>query len=199
MTRYPLFYKTLMIGFLTILLLVPLSMIESKINERSALQSNVEDDIARSASGPQTLSGPYLVFSYKLRLHDTEKSETSTFKTVLSPRTLKIDGKADVETRNRGIYKARLYNLNSKISGDFNIPLGIGKPVEDIIPQEAYLVMSVSDSRGIRNNPSLVTNNAKYEFEAGSIERVAGRGIHVNLGKLAARPDAGQPHAAGCL
>ncbi len=61
MLRNPLFLKVFIISLLTLLLLIPLSMIQSKISERQYLQQQVQQDIARSASGPQTLSGPYLV------------------------------------------------------------------------------------------------------------------------------------------
>ena len=61
MLRNPLFTKILMIGLLALLLLIPLGMIQSKITERQSLQYQVQQDIARSASGPQTITGPYLV------------------------------------------------------------------------------------------------------------------------------------------
>ena len=75
MNRYPLLSKTLMIGLLALLLLIPLSMIQSKISERKMLQGQVQEDIARSASGPQTISGPYLVITYKLREYKTNKDD----------------------------------------------------------------------------------------------------------------------------
>lgn len=175
--RSPLLSKILMIGLLALLLLIPLSMIESKISERQMLQNQVQQDIARSASGPQTLTGPYLVISYKLR----GLAGSSTYETVLTPHSLKIDGNADVETRNRGIYQARLFNLRSTITGDFAVPQGYGinKPVDDIIPQAAYFVMAVSDARGIRNAPQLTLNGISYEFEPGSVKPISGNGIRV--------------------
>jgi hypothetical protein len=38
---------------------------------------------------------------------------------------------------------------------------GIDKPIDDIIPQSSYIVVNVSDSRGIRNAPSLTLNGAQ--------------------------------------
>ncbi len=196
MKRFPLFSKTLMIGLLTLLLLIPLGMIESKISERKYLQTQVQQDIARSASGAQTLAGPYLVIHYKVRERTTrlddkgqEKifvSEAGPYETVIAPHKLDIDGSAEVETRHRGIYQARLYNLRSRVAGSFDVPLGygIGKPLDDIIPQATYLVVNVSDSRGIRNAPSLTLNNQKLEFAPGSIKPLAGNGMHVPLETL---------------
>lgn len=198
MNRYPLLSKTLMIGLLALLLLIPLSMIQSKISERKMLQGQVQEDIARSASGPQTMSGPYLVITYKLREYKTNKddkgnentilTESGPYETVVTPHSLKIDGNADVETRSRGIYQARLFNLHSTLNGDFVVPQGYGinKPIQDIIPVAAYFVMRVSDSRGIRNAPALTLNDAKFEFSPGSVAPLQGNGIHVPLQALEA-------------
>lgn len=203
MNRFPLLAKTLMIALLALLLLIPLSMIEAKIRERNNLQNNVQQDIARSASGPQTLSGPFLVVSYKVRERHTYKDdkgverintvEAGPYEAVFSPHTLNIEGNADVETRKRGIYQARLFNLRSTITGDFTIPRGYGtsKPLEDIVPMASHFVMNLSDSRGIRNAPKLTLNNVKHEFAPGSVKPVGGNGMHVTLPAL----DPSQTHA----
>ena len=207
MNRYPLLSKTLMIGLLALILLIPLGMIESKISERKTLQQSVQEDIARSAARPQTLSGPYLVIRYKLREQKVEKDEKGRvktsiveslpFETVIAPHMLKITGNADVESRSRGIYKAQLYNLHSNISGSFTLPraYGLSDKIENIIPEAAYFVIRVSDSRGIRNAPLLALNDITYEFSpgvaaAGGIAPVAGNGMHVSL----STPDVTQPH-----
>lgn len=202
MNRYPLLSKTLMIGLLALILLIPLGMIESKIFERKTLQQSVQEDIARSASRPQTLSGPYLVIRYKLREQKVEKDEKGhvkasiveslPFETVIAPRILIITGNADVESRSRGIYKAQLYNLHSKISGNLTLPraYGLNARIENIIPEAAYFVMRVSDSRGIRNAPLLTLNGTTHEFSPGAVAPMEGNGMHVPLPV----PDVNQPH-----
>ena len=202
MFRYRLPAKTLMIGLMAVLLLIPLNMIESKIRERQGLQQSVQQDIARSAAGPQTIDGPFLVIRYRLRMQRTTKDEDGNVKVittesvaqekVISPHSLKIDGNAGVETRNRGIYQARLFNLQSTIRGDFIVPAdyGINKPPKDIIPEAAYFVVSVSDSRGIVNVPTVSLNGANLEFAPGSVGPIPGNGIHARM----APPEPGQAH-----
>lgn len=194
MLHNPLFSKTIMVCLLALILLIPLGMIQSKISERQYLQQQVQHDIARSASGPQTISGPFLVVRYKLLERRTVKDSSGSERTitessiqdaVVMPRTLKISGDADVESRSRGIYQARLFNLHSKISGAFVVPKGYGinKSLGDIAPIAAFFVMKVSDSRGLRNVPILTLNGSKYEFSPGS-EGLPGNGIHVPLPAL---------------
>lgn len=195
MLRNPLFTKILMIGLLALLLLIPLGMIQSKITERQSLQYQVQQDIARSASGPQTITGPYLVIRYKLIERKTVKDNVGNEKVVTSssmhdrvvmPRSLKIDGDADVETRSRGIYQARLFNLRSNVTGEFVVPQGYGinRAQGDIIPVASYFVMNVSDSRGIRNAPVLTLNGTRFEFSPGCIGPISGNGMHVPLQAL---------------
>ena len=195
MLRNPLFSKILMVCFLAVLLLIPLGMIQSKISERQMLQTQVQQDIARSASGPQTITGPYLLIRYKLRertlTKDSNGVEQTTInwfdqETMIAPRTLKIDGNAEVETRSRGIYQARLFNLRSTLAGDFVVPIGYGinKPLADIEPVSANLVLRVSDSRGIRNAPLLNLNGSSFDFAPGSVGAAAGNGIHAPLKML---------------
>ena len=197
MLRNPLFSKIFMTCLLTVVLLIPLGMIQSKISERQSLQNLVQQDIARSASGPQTLTGPYLVIRYKLTERETVKDNAGNEKVVtrssihdkvIMPGNLKIDGNADVETRNRGIYQARLFNLHSQLTGDFSVPLGYGlnKSLGDITPIATFFVVNVSDSRGIRNVPVLTLNGKKYDFSPGRIGPIEGNGIHVPLQALEA-------------
>jgi inner membrane protein len=194
MLRNPLFSKILMVCLLALFLLIPLGMIQSKIGERKMLQYQVQQDIARSASGPQTIGGPYLVLRYKLRERITTKDgngverttigDSAIQETLIAPRNLKIVGDADVETRSRGIYQARLFNLHGNLTGDFVVPVGYGlnKPLSDIVPISADFVLKVSDSRGIRNAPVLTLNGNRFDFAPGSVG--AGNGMHVSLQKL---------------
>lgn len=196
MLKNPLTSKIIMLAILAILLLIPLGMIQSKISERQTLQRQVQQDIARNSSGPQTLNGPSLVIKYKLRERYTTKDKDGNERTTLSesvlkelivpPNRLKIEGDADVETRSRGIYKANLFNLHAKLSGDVLVPKGYGinRAIADIIPVSAYIVMNVSDARGIHNVPTLTLNDKQLEFSPGTISPLAGNGMHVKLGTL---------------
>lgn len=196
MHRYPLLSKTFMIGLLALLLLIPLGMIESKISERKVLQQTVQQDIAQKSARPQTLYGPYLVVRYQIREKKVEKDEHGQEKTlyvasepketVIEPHALKIGGGAEVESRKRGIYQAQLYNLHANISGSFTVPsvYGLTQNAQDVIPLNAYFVMCISDSRGIRNAPVLTLNGATHEFGAGGVPPLAGNGMHVFLPAL---------------
>lgn len=62
--KRPLLFKTLAIGLLILLLLIPIAMISSSIDERKYYSQSVVEDIARSSSYSQTITGPVLVVPY---------------------------------------------------------------------------------------------------------------------------------------
>jgi inner membrane protein len=202
MKSYPLLSKFVTAAIVALALLIPLHMIESQIGDRHNLQESVQRDIARSSAGPQTLNGPYLVINYRVHLYRTVKDKQGNVKLIpfesgpkekiIAPNNLKIDGTAAVQTRHRGIYQARLFNLESTVSGDFTLPAnyGIDRPLKDIIIDSANFVVGISDSRGILNSPPLTLDGKTRAFSPGSASSTLGNGIHATL----ALPDPQHSH-----
>ena len=139
-----LFLKVAAIGLLSMLLLIPLWMIEAQIAARGARQADVVRDIAESAAAEQTLIGPVLVVRYRERVkvrdkevsgREAERHEVLTRSLVLPPQVLGIDGDARVETRSRGLYRASLYHLALDLRGRVSVParLGLGDEREAVV------------------------------------------------------------------
>ena len=59
-----------LIGLLMVLLMIPLSLIDGVVNERQWQRNGVLQDIARSSSGEQQLTGPLLVVPYRKTLRE---------------------------------------------------------------------------------------------------------------------------------
>lgn len=190
-----LFIKIAAIGLMSLLLLIPLAMIESQIAARGQRQAEVIRDIADSAAGEQTLIGPVLRIRYRERIEvrgkeagtgaETVRHEIVTRDTVIAPQTLVIDGEARVEARNRGLYRANLYRLGLTLQGRFDVPAHLGlEPGRDIVSAEAFLVMGLSDPRGVDNDPEVRVDGRPHRFATGSEKTFAGAGLHVALGAL---------------
>jgi len=173
-----LLYKMLAIGLMTILLLIPLGLIEDQIRARSHRQNEVQQNIANSAAGAQTLSGPVIA----LRYHEAVEPEVSkdpesgrlirtpryVVKTrLLPPETLNISGEAKVEARNRGIYQARLFHLNLQAAGRFVIA-PLGGEAGAISNVEATLILGLSDPRGVDSDPEVSINGQRRRFASPS-------------------------------
>ena len=184
------------IGLLILLLLIPLLMIGGVISDRQQLRDGVLDDIARSSSDSQQLSGPLLVVPYRKtvriwKLNGTtnaryqEASEESG-RLYFLPERFELNGNVSTELRARGIYEARLFHAENRISGHFTLPerLGIKQDFADYQFEPPYLAVGISDIRGIENALQLELGTQRLDFVPGSQVGWLGEGVHVTLPAL---------------
>ncbi|HEN8714692.1 MULTISPECIES: cell envelope integrity protein CreD [Pseudomonas] len=187
-------FKLGTIALLILLLLIPLLMIDNLIDERQNLRDGVLHDIARSASFDQQISGPLLVVPYrKVQRRWIDKDgqsvqETSTIAGHLYflPETFDADFGVDTELRARGIYQARLFHAQGRFSGRFQLPerWGIDKDFDDYRFDKPFLVVGISDIRGIENALELNIDDQRLAFEAGTGLDWLRSGVHVALPQL---------------
>lgn len=188
-----LMYKIVTAGILMAVLLVSLGAIRGLVGERQALRDKVVQDIARSSSYKQQLTGPILVVPYRRVIREWQSQENTTERvlkerTVVGqlcflPETFKLDGEIKTEQRSRGIYQARLYHANNKLSGVFEVPAqyGITVDVADYQFEPAYLAIGISDIRGIENALTLQLNGQQLKFNPGSRVDLLGAGVHAPI------------------
>jgi inner membrane protein len=88
------------------------------------------------------------------------------------------------EIRSRGIFNVVVYRASFRILGNF-APLGLKQmklPIEDIIWDEVYLTLAISDMRGIKGGVDLTWNGLQRTFEPGIIDpEIFTSGIHAVL------------------
>lgn len=184
------------IALLILLLLIPLLMINGIIDDRQQLRDGVLEDIARSSSYSQQLSGPIMVVPYR-KVVRTWKSHAKTGeryqdigeergRLYFLPERFELDGKVQTELRARGIYQARLFHADNRISGHFAIPeqFGIKEDFVDYQFYQTFLAVGISDIRGIENALKLELNGQNLDFVPGSQVGWLGEGVHVTLPTL---------------
>lgn len=189
-----LFSKLAAIGLISFLILFALRMIEAQIDARSSLQESVLRNIAESSAGAQTLIGPTLLIRYK---EEREEQQVGADGKLMGPRLRLIDneklipaaqlvtrGQAHVETRQRGIYRGQLYQLGLTMDGEIELPERLESASgKTMISPQAYLVMSVSDLRGVDNIPTVTINGRGYKIKAGG-SRLTGENLYAELGPI---------------
>ncbi len=191
MTR-SLLYKFLAIGVLILLLLIPLAMIGNSIDERRAYSEQVVQDIARSSAYSQTLVGPILVIPYRKKerywtLNDAKEKvfqeRVVEDQLYFLPDRFRLQGVLKGESRQLGIYSARLYHADTTLDGHFSLPVnfGITENLADYTFDTPFVAVGISDIRGIKNSLQLVLNQQTYEFEPGSQLKILGDGVHARL------------------
>lgn len=181
---------------LSLLLLIPLALVQGVISERNARHREVEREVADSSAGRQQLIGPLLVLTYKERV-ETQTVDEKTGRTTLHskvcdrhriivPRDLEVAGRVKVEPRQRGLYRTQVYRLEAELKGRFQVPAEHRYPgAEDAVtPGPAYLVLGLSDRRGLLAQPSIQWEGRPLVFQPASGQRALVSAIEAPLGLL---------------
>ncbi|HLF97179.1 MAG TPA: cell envelope integrity protein CreD, partial [Methylococcaceae bacterium] len=183
---------------LMLTLLIPLSMIENLVSERSGRQQQVVADIAASSAGPQRLFGP--IFAVPYAEYWTEVVETKQdgvptreekqhvdYRTLyFLPEQLNVDGALATETKRRGLFKVRSYVLDTVVKGSFVLPARYGNPGPAhngrLVFGAPYAAIALSDMRGVLEAQGLEWNGEQRAFEQGAELPVQVSGMHADLG-----------------
>lgn len=186
-------FKLGVIALLILLLLIPLMMINGLISDRQSQRDGVVEDIARSSSYSQQLSGPMLIVPYrkttriwKLNAQTNERYQDTVQergRLYFLPERFELDGKVQTEVRARGIYEARLYHADNHISGHFALPehFGLGDDFADYQFEEPFLAVGITDVRGIENALKLDLDGQQLDFVPGTRVPLLGEGVSVEL------------------
>lgn len=160
------------IGFLMLILLIPQAWIESIIRERKQRASSVMDEITSKWSGHQTLTGPVLIIPFTNREKIDKGKEGIEIRewtqdAFFLPETLTIHGNVVPQILHRGIFDAAVYESTLQFQARFSKPdfqkLNIKE--SDVHWDEARMVLSISDLRGIKNTPAFRINGIDQSSE----------------------------------
>ncbi|MCD4749587.1 MAG: cell envelope integrity protein CreD [Thermoanaerobaculales bacterium] len=193
------------VAFLALILLIPLQMVRSVIQERYQTYSGVVREIAGSWSGDQRVAGPILIVPYteKVAVRDQfitpqgekkvgERWETYERRAIILPELLSYDGSLAPEIRRRGIYRVQVYSADLEISAAFRDlqatieTLSSKERLEDIRWSEAVVGFGLSDPRGIVEVEGFEINGHSVQVRPGTtLSDVFPRGFHAPVGDVA--------------
>ena len=104
-----------MLGFLTLVLLIPLNMIGGVVADRSRYEAEAARSVGEAWGGPQTFAGPMIVVPWR---RVTPTSETHGTLTLL-PDRLSIDGHIQPQQRRRGLFAVTVYTATLDVTAEF--------------------------------------------------------------------------------
>lgn len=160
---------------ITLLLLIPTSMIKGLISEREWTQNKAINEVSSKWAGSQTIVGPYISIPYYHYVKEySEKDSTDVVVKKKSyihllPSSLEITGAIDPEKRHRGIYEVIVYNSKLNLKGNFN-PIDLKSldiAESNIQFDKAELVIGLNDLRGIKEQVTLHWDQEKIDFNPG--------------------------------
>lgn len=161
--------KFLIIGFLILLLLIPMSMVQGLIREREQTKYSAIAEVQQKWGGQQELTGPVLTIPYYVYSNDGDNLVKSTYYAHFLPEDIDVNGELFPQNRNRGIYDITVYNSQVQVKGRFKTPdfSTLGVPLANVEWSQASLNLGISDMRGIKENIQLDWNNTSLDFEPG--------------------------------
>jgi len=155
--------KALLIAALVLLMLIPISMVKSIINEREKVKESVKTDISQKWGGPQNLTGPIWVLPYK----ESPTSKNFLYAYFL-PEDFDIEGNIETVEQTVGLFKIPCYQSSIKCNGRFRLPdyekLGLRNELIDW--NNAYLIIGISSLQGIKNKIDFVWNGLPMDIVA---------------------------------
>lgn len=147
--------KLAIIAFIALLMLIPISQIESLIKERQSNKEQVVDSMERQWGGRQDIRGPILVLPY------LKSDSTTTEYAYFLPEKLEINGSLTPEERSRGIYKVLCYQSHLEFKGVFNFPdiANLSLKENRVQWDNAFFVIGVTEPASITNKLNMKINN----------------------------------------
>lgn len=185
--------KIVAISIIGLILLVPINMVKFKVYERQNFLEHAKASIARSRTAPQTLVTPLLVVPF----YTTPSSSTGfyTAEQTQPPRQYRflqpdsLQGNIQVKNENlyKGIYEIPVYKSDINLTGKFS-QQKLDQTITDIknTPRfqshdQPFIMLHVSDVRGISKTPLLQVNGTPLVVNPGSqIDKLAA-GLHAKL------------------
>lgn len=155
-----LIFKIALIGFLSIMMLIPLAMIRGQIRDRQDAADSCKEEVAKSWGLEQTLKGVYIGLRYnETKRNAYGKEEIVVVEEKIYPETLKYVIDTDSEELHRSIYDVMVYKANVHIESGFVIPQR-----QDAQLKDARLYVGLSDLRGIDGDAEFMWNGEKMSF-----------------------------------
>ncbi|WP_125562917.1 cell envelope integrity protein CreD [Pseudoalteromonas rubra] len=171
--------KLAIIAAIILLLMIPIAMITDLIDERSASEYTVQQEIARSTSGTQALIAPFIYAEYETSTELDGVQTRIKHQRTLLPEQLTVQGTLDTFEKYRSIYKAQLYRADLTLTGHFD-PKQLDD-LADLTPTRVALVLGVSDIRGIGLNTQISLNRQTYTLRPGTTLSAIEEGVHITL------------------
>ncbi len=169
--------KMFIVGFLIVVMLIPLSYIKVLIRERKQNQEDVISKIDKNWGSEVLLYGPILKVPFKYYTKETTQNEQT--KKYYTTKTEHIDfayffpnklfNKVNINTQERhlGMYKEMVFNSAVNMDGSFPIPdfKTLGIEPENVVWNKAKIIIKTSNLKGITNQVEIKLNDNNYGFK----------------------------------
>ena len=180
--------KVGIIAIIILVLLIPSAWIQDLVVQRNGYNQQIMQSVSDRWSGSQLIEGPVLVLPYKKQVSELNTSQKMITHDVIEniyvlPEKLGINAGIKTQKLRQGITDVTVYNAKVLLQGSFIKPefdkLGIDS--NQVLYDKARLIFSMSDLKGLKNNP--VVNLAGHNYTADYVYDTTpyGKGLQINF------------------
>jgi inner membrane protein len=184
--------KAVVITILTVLMLWPLSRVESLISERQNLQHEVYAVIAAGFGGPQVVGAPILSVETMQRTVSVDPSTkvstdlwTAGPTLHLTPDDVQITTDVTVEIRSKGIYTVPVYVAKVAVTGQFKPDAMARLLASDVdiraLPSHATLQLPLSSVKYVRSLQRFDVGGQALRATSGQVAGLEALSVPINL------------------
>ena len=149
--------KLLVIFLLSVLLLIPQSLIRNLIGERQNTEQEANIEVCEKWGENRTVCGPAIFIP-------GDKPENNLY---ILPETLDVEGNMATHTLSRGIFDFSVYEVPLHISGKFVLPKEVtAQQLSHLQTNRAKLLFSINDFKGFVDYPTLTYQGNTIELNA---------------------------------
>lgn len=154
--------KMIMVGMLTLVLLIPLFIVQDLITERSQRQKEVVAETTSKWGESVYFYGPVLKIPYKDPV--SKRIENAYF----FPDQLSNVSEAEIKTPlQRSIYKSNVFTTKMRFSGNYSAPSFYRKniPDENIFWNKSAIVIRTTNLKSVKNEVKIKFGKTAFKFE----------------------------------
>jgi len=171
-------FKIAVLVIIILILLIPITMIRSLVNERSSRANGAERSIMEAWGSQFTLYGPVI------RIPVVEREEVKVVgingeridivlrnKALwITPRDVDIQADFSAEKKRRGIFSVALFSGDVSLKGSFTFERAKDalKPNETMSPEQAEIIIGLTNQKGIRKIIKADWNGSELFFKPGN-------------------------------
>ncbi len=179
------FVKALMIAGLVLLLMIPAYFVQQLIKERENRQKDAFIEVCSKWAGKQVITGPVLVLPFwQTDSEGTTQRLRSKHYAYFLPDNLQVTAAVSPQEKYRGIYKVMLYSSKVQLKGSFNEISSSQLTIvpEDIIWNEAFVKVHISDNKGLNDEVKLTWKDSIFSLSPKSRpDRVSSDALSASL------------------
>lgn len=170
--------KMIMVGFLTLVLLIPLFFVQDLISERSQRKNEVTREVSNLWGSDIQFYGPILKIPYT-SYDNYNVTDTKTGATTIQKKTTinyayffpnELNNSSKVmknESLKRGIFNPIVFTANMNFKGNFTSPdfTKLNIAPENILWDKASIIVKTTNLKSIKSELKVELNSQKLSFE----------------------------------